>query len=72
MDRRIGHLRVVGDAAAIEGGAVELHPTEAARRALLEAAAIETPHLARALRRVAESLPDRAPLSPLVAPPVRP
>lgn len=35
------------------------HPIEVARRALLEAAEIEDIHMARALRRVAETLPDR-------------
>lgn len=38
------------------------HPIETARRALLEAAAIETPHVARALRYAAESLPERRPI----------
>jgi hypothetical protein len=35
------------------------HPTEMARKALLAAAEIETPHLAAAMRRVAAALPDR-------------
>jgi hypothetical protein len=38
------------------------HPIETARRALLEAAAIEWPYLARALRLAAESLPERRPI----------
>ncbi len=35
------------------------HPTEVARRALMDAADVETPRVAASLRRVAESLPDR-------------
>ena len=39
------------------------HPVETARRALLAAAEIERPHVSRALRLVADSLPDRAPIA---------
>jgi hypothetical protein len=40
----------------------EEHPTELARKALIAAAQIETPTLARHLHRIAELLPDRAPV----------
>jgi hypothetical protein len=44
------------------------HPTEAARKALMAAAVVETPALASALRRVAMSLPRRAAIARLEAP----
>lgn len=39
------------------------HPTELARRALIVAAAVETPEWGRILHRVASALPHREPLS---------
>ncbi len=48
-----------------QGGAeasFTVHPTEVARRALMAAARIESPHLADHLRRFAETLPARGPI----------
>ena len=49
------------DAPSLPEGLAE-HPIETARRALIAAAEIETPHLSRALRLAANSLPERAPI----------
>jgi hypothetical protein len=54
-------LHRAGDPPQLPEG-LEEHPVETARRALLRAAEIETPHVAKALRRVADALPERRPI----------
>lgn len=48
-----------GDAQA----SYEDHPMEVARPALMAAARLERPRLAGQLRRIAQALPDRAPMT---------